>query len=178
MGGGLPEGSVSPHSDQTFLIFSWKVMTVFLTFQHGALGNRNAKCYCSVQNAGALQFRNLWLSIATCRHWNISLHICGDLKRCCCWRLLGKGSQLCPYVDLFPIPPPHPTQVVAPASTAVFSSLQVLPRNTVHGQRETRTEVTRAGQSYPEVAPIQHRHQGSDVHHCTEDQSSLVTDAL
>lgn len=48
----------------------------------------------------------------------------------------------------------------------------------MHGQIETRTEATCAEQSYPEAAPIQHRHQGSDVHHYTEDQSPLVTDTL
>lgn len=76
-GWGLPEGLVSPHSDGTLCTFSWKVVTAFLTFQHGAHGNSNAKCCCRVQSVGALQFRNLWLSIATCRHWNISLHTRG-----------------------------------------------------------------------------------------------------
>lgn len=70
------------------------------------------------------QFRNLSLSIATWRHWNIGLHIRGGLKCCCYWRLLGKGTLLCPCVDVLLITPTDPIKV-AVVSTAVFTRLLV-----------------------------------------------------
>lgn len=76
---------------------------------------------CSVR-----QFRNLWLSIATWRHWNIASHIRGGLKRCCYQRLLGKGSLLCPCVDVLLIAPTRPIKIAAFVSTVVFTRLLLI----------------------------------------------------
>lgn len=96
---------------------------------------------CSVR-----QFRNLWLSVATWRHWNISLHVRGGLKCCCYWRLLGKGFLLCPCVNVLLIIPTHSTEIAALASTVVFTRLLVLLSRrcafVVGGQRETGTKLT------------------------------------